>query len=888
MWNQSRHDLQNTARTDAINHGTGRQLWRLSDTICYSYSSPAIDINDTVYIYCIENIDCDYSTLYAINPDGTIKWQFQSIDTVGEPYWGFNGYREIIPTIGPDGTIYYADGYDDIADTNFVYAINPDGTLKWMYSIPDIIPGQYHVMGGFIKIYSDTAYVIDYDHIYALDAQTGTLKWSYAEPNEYDFYDGFSIYNGFIYIISSYENGTIYKIDVSAEQLIWTVSPDDTIFSGISINDNGIFVMGYSADRSITSGSYAFAKFDINDGHNIWTRYIPIPSFNGYIYNYVNSFVALDSTSVYYSVDSCYNCPGRYGWEDHIDGRVFKYDFNGNLIWESATGLSSISPVIDGDGYIYTGDAKKIVKLNPLNGDVVWLYPITDRWTPSSLAIGNIGTIYFISNDTGYIDAIASEIVELPIFGDGSDGDVIISQNSTLTRHTNFRNLTINEGVELNTAGYRIRVQDRLTINGIIHNNGGGGSGGYGPNRIPSCDCINCNGGTGMGGHGYGGNGGYGNNDRFAGGGGGTYCGDAQTTPAGGGGPGGIVTSLAPPSLSDLVNYGFPYIGGGGGGGGSSNQYCNCANIDVWIFGGGGSGGNGGGTIIIQAYEIIYGPNGYIQANGIDGETGLTRMSHSRHWFFDCCPNFIPLSGGCKTGGFNCADYVGWACPEYGGWVCPEYGGGGGGGGGGAQFIIHNRGFDLSRHQVDPGKGGTNPDSPHPGQDGIVGNIYTYQVGAILQLYVTISTVPDQINSGETSQITIHVIDENEIPIEGTNVTISTIDGILDPISGITDTNGDFISTYTAPTVTDIQTFIVEATVSKSGYTDGFGSTQIIVNPPTLPPVQAGPSTVGAILVTGLLIGVLISKKCKDYKTKEECKKANCEWIDGKCVEKIR
>lgn len=102
----------------------------------------------------------------------------------------------------------------------------------------------------------------------------------------------------------------------------------------------------------------------------------------------------------------------------------------------------------------------------------------------------------------------------------------------------------------------------------------------------------------------------------------------------------------------------------------------------------------------------------------------------------------------------------------------------------------------------------------------------------LYQLYATVSAVPDQITSGDTSQITIYTTDDTGTPIDGTTVNLSTTNGTLNPISGTTDVNGNFISTYTAPTVTDIQTFTITFTTSKSGYVDGSGSAQITVRTP--------------------------------------------------------
>ena len=52
-----------------------------------------------------------------------------------------------------------------------------------------------------------------------------------------------------------------------------------------------------------------------------------------------------------------------------------------------------------------------------------------------------------------------------PVYGTGADGDVTISTNTTLTRDQNYRNLNIDGGITLNPGGYRIFVQNVLTLN---------------------------------------------------------------------------------------------------------------------------------------------------------------------------------------------------------------------------------------------------------------------------------------------------------------------------------------------------------------------------------------------------------------------------------------
>ena len=62
-------------------------------------------------------------------------------------------------------------------------------------------------------------------------------------------------------------------------------------------------------------------------------------------------------------------------------------------------------------------------------------------------------------------------------FWDGSDGDVTISSNTTLTRDMYYNNLTVNSTFRLSTAWFRVYVKGTLTNNGFISDNGNNASG---------------------------------------------------------------------------------------------------------------------------------------------------------------------------------------------------------------------------------------------------------------------------------------------------------------------------------------------------------------------------------------------------------------------------
>ena len=76
-----------------------------------------------------------------------------------------------------------------------------------------------------------------------------------------------------------------------------------------------------------------------------------------------------------------------------------------------------------------------------------------------------------------------STISSQDTFGDGSDGAATIAGDTSLTSDVFYTNLTVDAGVVLTTAGYRIFCTGTLTNNGTIRRNGvNGGNGGNGGN----------------------------------------------------------------------------------------------------------------------------------------------------------------------------------------------------------------------------------------------------------------------------------------------------------------------------------------------------------------------------------------------------------------------
>jgi len=84
-------------------------------------TNPSIGPDGTIYV--------GDDRLYAINPDGTLKWTFD-LDEDEEIF-------QSSPAISADGIIYVGTQIDEIKGGD-ILAVNPDGTLRWHRRIANI------------------------------------------------------------------------------------------------------------------------------------------------------------------------------------------------------------------------------------------------------------------------------------------------------------------------------------------------------------------------------------------------------------------------------------------------------------------------------------------------------------------------------------------------------------------------------------------------------------------------------------------------------------------------------------------------------------------------------------------------------------------------------
>lgn len=311
---------------------------------------------------------------------------------------------------------------------------------------------------------------------------------------------------------------------------------------------------------------------------------------------------------------------------------------------------------------VCSGDVALEYRQEDITSEIERIYGVSNIPTPSEVSLVR----NTVSSSSGVSDAgkniklnaegeVDGTMINVNVFGDGSDGDVTISADTTLTRDMFYNSLTVNSTKVVTTGGYRIFVKGTLTVNGsIMYNGGTGGTGGNGSTSAAD-GSQGTNGTAGIAGTGTSTGVVSGGIDGAAGGAGSGVAGSTGSSSsnsigtssgstggaggrtgmggmaAGTGGAGGSVTTKIIPrafgvafdtTYNGALLTGNASSGGGGGGsladsfsGGFTNGRCGGSG------GGGGSGGCGG-IVPIYARKIIISATGSIEAKGGNGGTG--------------------------------------------------------------------------------------------------------------------------------------------------------------------------------------------------------------------------------------------------------------------------
>jgi len=178
-----------------------------------SAGAPAVGANGIIYLAGYDT-NSQGHTLTAVNSDGTARWAF----------WLGSGASDGIdstPAIGVDGTIY-------AATANHLVAINSNGSLKWSTAIPS--SGSSPAIGPDGGIYLGSKD----GNLYAVNPD-GTIRWAFQTSGAIVSSPAVGS-NGFILVGSL--DGSLYEVTSFGGQE-WSFSTGNPILSSPSIGSDG-------------------------------------------------------------------------------------------------------------------------------------------------------------------------------------------------------------------------------------------------------------------------------------------------------------------------------------------------------------------------------------------------------------------------------------------------------------------------------------------------------------------------------------------------------------------------------------------------------------------------------------------------------------------------
>jgi len=365
----------------------GRIRWRFQEDFDYILSRPAVGSDGTVY-----SID-PTGHLYALAPDGGLKWIFNASRT---------GFGNV--SLGPDGTIY-------IGSTAAIFALAPDGTLKWQFNQN---PGAFILLGPNVgpdgNIYAVATQGMG---IFSLTPQ-GTLRW--ATPENYS------------------------RPIVILQEIVFAPPPESRLYFHANDHLRGIGL----------------------DGTSLFTYVDGLPQDEH------QPAVAPDG-SLYTNLFSAFG-PGLM---------MGKFDGNGNLLWHifdrfptSTNALSA--PDVGPDGVIYNGrNLNTLYAINP-DSSVRWQY--TDPEPLMLPIVSPLNDLIFLGGATngqpGFFAAVSTKgsllwKIPLPIEnGLNVDPDPFARARFTPDGHTAYIGTSI-AGQTSNGYSYLYSVQTGTLQTGV-------------------------------------------------------------------------------------------------------------------------------------------------------------------------------------------------------------------------------------------------------------------------------------------------------------------------------------------------------------------------------------------------------------------------------------
>ncbi len=336
-WPTFRRDVQNNGRSPLPAIYQNDQPW-FFQTGKGIFSTPVIDEEGIIYIGSADH------NFYAINPDGSEKWRFETGELIDS--------AAALPRPDAEGihTVYVPSGDGNLYNLN-----RENGDLIWSFTAPTESYNSW--FEGNVQIgHNDTVYAGNTNFDYYAVAPDGTLKWTFPTFSNAWSVGGIAD-DGTIYWGSN--DTFVYAVDPAGQEK-WSKRTLGFIAASAAIDpDNTVYIGSFD--------SYFYA-LDPASGHTKWKF-----KTNDHIYS--SAALSLDQSG---STDAIF-----FG---STDGMLYALKPNGELLWSYDTGdpIRS-SPVLgrtpDGqDEIVYFGAGNgRLYALNAADGTRRWSFNTTSN-----------------------------------------------------------------------------------------------------------------------------------------------------------------------------------------------------------------------------------------------------------------------------------------------------------------------------------------------------------------------------------------------------------------------------------------------------------------------------------------------------------------------------
>jgi outer membrane protein assembly factor BamB len=195
-----------------------------------------------------------YQIDYAHSGSATVG---SPITFPSSPAWSVTLNGPVSYPLIADGKVFVITGAGGSPYGTTLYALDQQtGNNAWG---PVFVPGTYFWAG--LAYDHGKVFVINFDGVLSsFDAATGQAGWSAQMPGQYAFSSPPTAVNGVVYVGGAGVGGTLYAVDESNGNVLWTASVENGDNSSPTVSTDGVFV----------SYPCQVYKFDPISGSPLW------------------------------------------------------------------------------------------------------------------------------------------------------------------------------------------------------------------------------------------------------------------------------------------------------------------------------------------------------------------------------------------------------------------------------------------------------------------------------------------------------------------------------------------------------------------------------------------------------------------------------------------